>query len=251
MAQEQLIRSYPSTQMPRVFESDWRELGRKGWTIAQRRDGGGVTTVTYRRESLKGQAVAPVPSPLPTALEPLPPEVRRYSQLETLILVIGYVLALTVFLAGGSALFNWIAALLFLGTSAYALAIDWYGVVSLRGQIPWTRLSGGAHAVVIAGAIITAPVYMAYYAGRVVWQYVLRKNVVSPWRIAQLEARLGITPPTVGTCRKCGKPLQVGAEFCSYCGETVIEYPRICPKCATVCLPDAQFCPKCRTPLTA
>jgi RNA polymerase subunit RPABC4/transcription elongation factor Spt4 len=104
---------------------------------------------------------------------------------------------------------------------------------------------------VIAGALLTAPVYMAYYAGRVVWQYVLRKNVVSPWRIAQLEARLGITPPTVGTCRNCGKPLQVGAEFCSYCGATVIEYPRICPKCATVCLPDAQFCPKCRTPLTA
>src|SRR5215472_10603140 len=125
MAQEQLIRSYPNPQMPRIFESDWRELGRKGWSIAQRREGGGVTTVTYRRESVNAQAVAPIPSPLPTALEPLPPEVRRYSQLETLILVIGYVLALTIFLAGGSALFNWIAALLFLGTSAYALAIDW------------------------------------------------------------------------------------------------------------------------------
>jgi hypothetical protein len=237
--------------MPRVFENDWRELARKGWQIAQRRNDGVVTIVTYRRESLKGREVVAVPSPLPTALEPLPPEVRRYSQLETLILVVGYVLALTVFLAGGSAPFNWIAALLFLGTSAYALIIDSFGVVSIRGQIPWSRLSQGAKAIVIGGAIITAPLYIAYYAGRVVWQFVLRKNVVSPWRIAQLEARLGIMPPTVGTCRNCGKPLQVGAEFCSYCGETVIEYPRICPNCATVCLPDAQFCPKCRTPLTA
>ena len=248
MAREQLVRAYPPEEMPQIFERDSRELARKGWQIAQRRGESGGATVVYQRES-HFQPGAPVPPPLPTALEPLPPEVRRYSLFEVTLLVVGYVLAATVWLAGGYAPFTWIAALIFVLTSAYALALDGFGVVSLRGQIPWLQMSGGARALLVTLGVITAPIFMPYYAARVAWQYVLRKNVVSPLCIAQIEARLGMMPPTVGTCRKCGKPLQVGAEFCSYCGETVIEYPRICPKCATVCLPDAQFCPKCRTRL--
>jgi hypothetical protein len=247
VAQEQLVRTYTQADMARVYDQDSRELARKGWHIADRHSEHGATTVIYRRESVG----VPTPPPLPAALESLPPEVRRYSQGQVLALVVGDVLALTVWLAGGHAPFTWIAALIFVLTSIYALVIDAYGVASLRGQIPWLRLSRGTRTLLAILAVATAPVYMAYYAARVVWQFVLRLNVVSPLRIAQLEARLGIMPATVGTCRKCGRPLQVGAEFCSYCGETVIEYPRICPKCATVCLPDAQYCPKCRTPLTA
>lgn len=250
MAQQQLIRAYPRGGNQRVFDEDTRELARKGWEVAQRRDEHGTTTVVYRRESDIPPGVA-VPPPLPVALEPLPPEVRRYSRGEVTMLVIGYVLAVTVWLAGGGAPFTWIAALIFALTSAFALIRDAFGVASLRGQIPWQRLGSATRTLLVIVAIATAPLYMSYYAVRTVLQFVLRRNVVSPFRIAQLEARLGIMPATVGTCRSCGKPLQVGAEFCSYCGETVIEYPRICPKCATVCLPDAQFCPKCRTPLTA
>ncbi len=231
MAQEQLVRTYRQADMARVYDQDSRELARKGWHIADRHGEHGATTVIYRRESVG----APTPPPLPTALESLAPEVRRYSQGQVLALVVADVLALTVWLAGGHAPFTWIAALIFVLTSIYALVIDAYGVASLRGQIPWLRLSRSMRRLLGVLAVATAPVYMAYYAARV----------------AQLEARLGIMPATVGTCRKCGRPLQVGAEFCSYCGETVIEYPRICPKCATVCLPDAQYCPKCRTPLTA
>jgi len=250
MAREQLVRAYPNSTMPQVFEEDSRELARKGWEMTERHRAHGALTVVYQRES-GSHAVTPVPPPIPAALGPLPPEVRRFSLSGVVPLVIGYVLAVTVWLAGGGAPFTWIAALIFLLTSGYALLVDGYGVASARGQIPWLQLSRGARALVALLELVTAPIYMPYYAARVVWQFVLRHNIASPLRTAQLEARLGMAPPTVGTCRKCGKPLQVGAEFCSYCGETVIEYPRICPKCATVCLPDAKFCPKCRTPLTA
>jgi len=253
MAREQLVRNYPRAEMPQLFEQDSRELARKGWEIADRRNDPSdpaATRVVYFREG-GGQARAVVPPPLPAALGPLAPEIRHYSYRQVAVLVVGYVLALTVWLAGAHPPFTWIALLLFLLTSAYALALDGFGVATLRGQIPWLRLGRGARRLVILLEVLTAPVFMPYYAARVVWQFVLRQDVASPERVAQLEARLGMTPPTVGTCRKCGRPLQVGADFCSYCGETVIEYPRICPKCATVCLPDAEFCPKCRTRLTA
>src|SRR5262249_15453186 len=226
---------------------------RKGWEVAERRNDPSdpaATQVVYFRESNRPPGVV-VPPPLPAALGPLAPEVRHYRLREVMVLVVCYVLAATVWLAGVHAPFTWIALLLFLLTSVYAVALDGFGVASLRGQIAWLRLSRGTRRLLVLLEVLTAPVFMPYYAARVVWQFVLRQDVASPRRVAQLEARLGITPPTVGTCRKCGRPLQVGAEFCSYCGETVIDYPRICPKCATVCLPDAEFCPKCRPRLTA
>src|SRR5258708_554821 len=116
MAQEQLIRAYPHGGNPRVFEEDSRELARKGWEVAQRHNDHGTTTVVYRRQSTL-QPGAPVPPPLPAALEPLPPEVHRYSRGEVTALVIGYVLAVTVWLAGGGIPFTWIAALIFALTS--------------------------------------------------------------------------------------------------------------------------------------
>ncbi len=67
--------------------------------------------------------------------------------------------------------------------------------------------------------------------------------------IAELDAQMGFLPPAEGACRVCHKPLQVGAEFCSYCGETVIERPKVCPSCATTTFPDAKWCPNCRTAL--
>jgi hypothetical protein len=247
--EQQLVRRYPHGATPAVFQSDSLELERKGWAIVDRHTNHGDTVVVYRRTEVAPTA-AVEPSPLPTALRPLAPEVRHYTELQVIALVIGYVLAATVWFAGGAAPFTWIAALLFLLTSIFAVALDGFGVASLRGQIPWLSLDPALRRFLIVLEVLGSPVIMPYYALRVVWQYVLRQDVASPQRVAQLEARLGMMPATVGTCRKCGRPLQVGAEFCSYCGETVIEYPRICPKCSTVCLPDAQFCPKCRTRLT-
>ncbi len=251
--EQQLVRTYPHAEMQRVFDEDSRALARKGWSIVDRHTDGGSTVVVYRRagDAVPVPATPASPPPLPAALGPLAPEVHRYSELQVIALVVGYVLAITVWLAGGGAPWTWIALLLFLLTSAFALFADAYGVVSLRGQIPWLRLDGGLRALVVALEVLASPLVMPYYALRVIYQHVLRLDVVSPQRVAQLEARLGMMPATVGTCRKCGRPLQVGAEFCSYCGETVIEYPRICPNCSTVCLPDAEFCPKCRTRLTA
>ena len=63
--------------------------------------------------------------------------------------------------------------------------------------------------------------------------------------IAELEAQLGIPPATKGTCRECGKPLQLGAHYCAYCRAPAVPQPRICPSCAATAMPDASWCPKC------
>ena len=67
--------------------------------------------------------------------------------------------------------------------------------------------------------------------------------------VAQLEAEVGIAPETAGECPRCGKPLQVDAEFCAFCGAPVRPQIRVCPKCSTVALPGAEFCPRCGTAL--
>lgn len=43
-------------------------------------------------------------------------------------------------------------------------------------------------------------------------------------------------------CKKCGKELAVGANFCMFCGEKVGV---LCPKCGTELPDEAKFCFKC------
>src|SRR5260370_37273286 len=192
MAREQRVRNYPRAEMPQLFEQDSRELAREGWQVADRGtdpNDPAATRVVYFREG-GGQARAVVPPPLPAALGPLAPEIRHYSYRQIAVLVVGYVLALTVWLAGVHAPFTWIALLLFLLTSAYALALDRFGVATLRGQIPWLRLGRGAHRLVILLAVLTAPVFMPYYAAPAAWQFVLRQDGASHNGVGQLDARL-------------------------------------------------------------
>ena len=67
--------------------------------------------------------------------------------------------------------------------------------------------------------------------------------------IARLEGELGIEPVSEGTCAKCGRPLQAGAEFCAYCGAPVNPPLQVCPNCGASTFADAEFCPKCGAPL--
>jgi RNA polymerase subunit RPABC4/transcription elongation factor Spt4 len=95
---------------------------------------------------------------------------------------------------------------------------------------------------------IMLPIYLIRVAsGR--RQIEEQRKLAMQQHIAEMEAQLGIWPPTSGTCRACHKPLQVGAEFCQYCGVPVIERAKICPSCATTTLPEAKWCPKCGKPL--
>src|SRR5260370_42299751 len=120
MAREQLVRNYPRAEMPQLFEQDSRELARKGWEVADRRSDPAATRVVYFREG-GGQARAVVPPPLPAALGPLAPEIRHYSYRQVAVLVVGYVLAATVWLARAHAHVTWMSTPLFLSTSSYAL----------------------------------------------------------------------------------------------------------------------------------
>src|SRR5260370_8105379 len=100
------------------------------------------------------------------------------------------------------------------------------------------------------------PIYLAYVGrdfrrARVNKRQIeANKQLEKRRQIAVMEAHLGILPATEGNCRSCQKPLQVGAEFCSYCGATVIEHPKICPSCAPTPFANAKFCPNCRSPLS-
>jgi hypothetical protein len=71
--------------------------------------------------------------------------------------------------------------------------------------------------------------------------------------IAKAEAGLGIPVPTAGACSACGRPLVVGATFCSFCRQPVSEVaaePLLCPTCKTRQLDDAHWCSACGADLT-
>lgn len=144
--------------------------------------------------------------------------------------------------------------LLWLGSMIAVAAIDWHGFVSLRGRIPWWRLTGGQKFWIVCAYVfafeIMVPIYLVC-----AWIDFRRKRAADarerPLRIAQMEAELGMTPATEGTCGSCGKPLQAGAQFCAYCRAPVTPRPKVCPSCATLALPDAQWCPKCGAALSS
>lgn len=203
-------------------------------------------------------AYAPVPPP---AYVPSPPPPRTYHVYSTATLAglsAAQVLAWIFLFAdsgatapdGSSTLgaLGTLSMLLWFGSVISVAAIDWHGFVSLRGRIPWWRLTGGQKFWIVCAYVfvfeIMVPIYLVG-----AWIDYRRQRVADaqqrPFHIAQMEAEMGMTPATEGTCAACGKPLQAGAQFCSYCRAPVAPLPKVCPSCATVALPDAQWCPKC------
>ena len=117
---------------------------------------------------------------------------------------------------------------------------DWRGVITLRGAVKTQRWKKGKlvstkHWYVLLYLFfpyIMLPIYLTRTA-RDQRQAEQRRPFELKRHVAELDAQMGFLPPAEGTCRVCHKPLQVGAEFCSYCGESVIERPKVCPSCAT------------------
>lgn len=142
--------------------------------------------------------------------------------------------------------------LLWLGSMIAVAALDWSGFISLRGRIPWWRLSSGAKFWLVCAYIfafeIMTPIYLVG-----AWIDLRRTRLAEaeqrPFQIAQMESDLGMAPATDGSCANCGKPLQAGAQFCGYCRTPVAPRPKVCSSCATLALPDAKWCPKCGAPL--
>jgi uncharacterized protein DUF4236/double zinc ribbon protein len=138
--------------------------------------------------------------------------------------------------------------LLFLASCVVVAVLDWHGFVSLRGRIPWWRLSGAQKFWLMCAYIFLFEVMLAIYlvGAWIDWR---RARALEPMQrrmqTAQLEAELGIAPETDGVCKSCGKPLQVGAQFCAYCRAPVEARPKICPVCAATALPDAMWCSSC------
>ena len=138
----------------------------------------------------------------------------------------------------------------------FVMVSDWRGVITLQGAVKTQRWKKGKLVSTIYWYIllylffpyIMLPIYLTRTV-RNQRQVEQRKPLELKRHIAELDAQMGFLPPSEGTCRVCHKPLQVGAEFCSYCGESVIERPKICPSCATTTFPDARWCPNCRTAL--
>ena len=138
----------------------------------------------------------------------------------------------------------------------FVMVYDWRGAITLRGAVKTQRLHKGKLVSTIHWYLllylcfpyIMLPIYLTRTV-RDQRQVAQRKPLELKRHIAELDAQLGFVPPSEGICRVCHKPLQVGAEFCSYCGESVIEHPKVCPSCATTTFPDARWCPNCRTAL--
>lgn len=135
------------------------------------------------------------------------------------------------------------------------LALDWRGFVTLRGAVKWGEMSWPAR---IGVALFYAVLWALVLSMPILYLIIAVKDTVaarqsSPpatkLKTAELEAELGIMPPTEGKCAHCHKPLQVGAEFCEFCGAPKAPHPLVCPHCATVTLPGASFCPNCRARL--
>lgn len=144
--------------------------------------------------------------------------------------------------------------LVWLGSMIAIAVIDWSGFISLRGRIHWWRLSSGAKFWLVCAYIFAFEIMMPIYLVGAWIDYRrtrLAEEQQRPFQIAQMESELGMAPATEGTCASCGKPLQVGAQFCGYCRAPVAPRPQVCSSCATVTLPDAKWCPKCGASLAS
>ncbi len=205
---------------------------------------------------------------------------QYYQKSIFMLLVLGCILGLLLFLvpfiligaindtvSGHSILFqnNWLGSLAGVGVvllfieEVGVMIYDWRGAITLRGaikgktiRIPYKGKQVGTVPTLVLLYLFLPEIMLPVYLVRVAMdrhRATQLKHVEVRQRIAVMEAQLGILPPTEGVCRSCQKPLQVGAEFCSYCGVAVIERPKICPACATTTFPDAKWCPKCGTTL--
>lgn len=134
------------------------------------------------------------------------------------------------------------------------LVIDWRGFATLRGRFKRgsdfiSRITGWC---LFLALLIISPITIGIYLVLAVRDY-RRERQQAPIdrqrHISEMEAELGIVPGTQGTCRVCGKPLQIGADYCAFCSAPAVEKARICPACAAIALPGAAFCPECRKPL--
>lgn len=208
-----------------------------------------------------------VPTPYAPVPQPVPPPPRAYHTFSTRLLatltaaqILGWLFmfadsgsqsssaAATASSSSGFGVIGNIGMLLFLGSVVAVCAVDWHGFISLRGRIPWWRLGSGQKFWLVCAYIfvfeIMVPIYLVG-----AWNDWRKAKAQAPMqmrlRTAQMEAQLGYQPPTDGVCRACGKPLQVGAEFCGYCRAPVVDKPKVCPQCATTALPDAMWCPQC------
>ncbi|HJT56542.1 MAG TPA: zinc ribbon domain-containing protein [Ktedonobacteraceae bacterium] len=192
-----------------------------------------------------------------------PANFRYYSRKKLLALFIGYIVNLLLVIvplalfASGSAgdtlnaVLN-IGVFLFIVQALFVMAYDWRGAITLRG---WTGGRVARESLLADFNILYVILYLFFpevmlpiYLFRIVAgrrEIEAQRRLERQRYIAAMEARLGILPPTSGTCRACHKPLQVGADFCQYCGIPVVEQPKVCPACATTALPDARWCPKC------
>ncbi len=187
---------------------------------------------------------------------------RRFGRATLTLLIVGYIIG-AVFIwmdpvdsrAGGDGgPMTDLGTLLVLIDLVAILALDWRGFATLRGRIKlrqdvFSRITTWC---LFLAFLIMSPITLAIYLVLAVRDYRRDRKQVSLDRrrhIAEMEAALGIVPGTQGACRACGKPLQIGADYCAFCGATAVEMPRICPACATVALPGATFCPECRARL--
>ncbi len=185
----------------------------------------------------------------------LPAADQPTSRLGTRALVaLGALFLATVFVMAVAESGGWLsnlAASVFLVETLALVVLDWRGFTTLNGRIRWGRLGPSKRLGLVVLYVflwaILAPVYVGIAladrrGGR-------RAALADRLRIAELEAELGVLPPTDGTCPKCARPLQFGASYCAYCGTPVRERPRVCPRCAATTLPDARWCPYCGAPL--
>lgn len=159
--------------------------------------------------------------------------------------------------SGPLAIISQIGLFILIAELVSVMVYDWRGVISLRGAFKRQTMHKGKPVSTAPGCFllylflpeIMLPIYLVRVY-RDSHKPKEDKQMDVRRQIAVIEAQLGILPAIEGNCRSCRKPLQLGAEFCSYCGETVIERPKVCPSCSTTTFADAKFCPSCRLPLT-
>jgi RNA polymerase subunit RPABC4/transcription elongation factor Spt4 len=202
------------------------------------------------------------------ALAPNPVR-HRYKGATLAALVLGYVIGLILFIgvnvtisdtlqnqepSGFAGVLLVIGGILLFAVAIVILVIDARGFVTLNGLIKWRSMPRWLRFVAGYFALGLWPYALPIYfvqAFSTYRHYKQQEPLLRQRKIAELEAQMGILPQTDGTCRRCKKPLQLGAEFCAHCGTPINERPRICPNCATATFPDAKWCPKCRTPLVS
>ena len=183
-------------------------------------------------------------------VHPAPSRFRSYRRPVVLLFAAAYVLGWAAIMTGGDVI-GVIGLLTLISLMTLVLALDRDGVLSFRGRIP-IRLTCLAQLVLFILAVFFFYIWLIpYLVVALVDGPGVRPDpeIERQRRIAALEAELGIMPTAEGNCGNCGRPLQIGAEFCAYCGTRVAPPLQVCPNCGTRTFPDAEWCPECGTAL--